>query len=116
MRWSILACPRRSISRSAATICRTPIATAQELAAQIRELNGVSDVLIPQDLDYPALELNVNREMASRLGLISREVVDNVITALNSNHMIAPSYWVDPKTRQRLHADRAVSRCADSSR
>ncbi len=72
--------------------------TARELAAQIRGLKGVSDVMIPQDLDYPALKLDVNREMASRLGLSSREVVDNVITALNSNQMIAPSYWVDPKT------------------
>ncbi|MBV9075277.1 MAG: efflux RND transporter permease subunit, partial [Acidobacteria bacterium] len=54
--------------------------------------------LIPQDLDYPALKVDVDREMASRLGLSSREVVDNVITALNSNQMIAPSYWVDPKT------------------
>jgi hydrophobic/amphiphilic exporter-1 (mainly G- bacteria), HAE1 family len=44
------------------------------------------------------LRLDVNREMASRLGLSSREVVDNVITALASNQMIAPSYWVDPKT------------------
>ncbi|HKT24631.1 MAG TPA: efflux RND transporter permease subunit [Terriglobales bacterium] len=72
--------------------------TAQELATKIRGLKGVSDVLIPQDLDYPALKVNVDREMASRLGLSSREVVDNVITALNSNQMIAPSYWVDPKT------------------
>ena len=37
-----------------------------------------------------------------------REVVNNVITALTSNQMIAPSYWVDPQERQRLHADRAV--------
>ena len=55
-------------------------------------------MLIPQDLDYPALRLDVNREMASRLGLTSKEVVDNVITALSSNQMIAPSFWVDPKT------------------
>jgi hydrophobic/amphiphilic exporter-1 (mainly G- bacteria), HAE1 family len=72
--------------------------TAQQLAAKIRDAKGVSDVLIPQDLDYPALKVNVDREMASRLGLSSREIVDNVITALNSNQMIAPSYWVDPKT------------------
>ena len=72
--------------------------TAQELAHKIRQLPGVSDVLIPQDLDYPALRLDVNREMASRLGLSSREVVNNVITALVSNQMIAPSYWVDPKS------------------
>jgi HAE1 family hydrophobic/amphiphilic exporter-1 len=36
--------------------------------------------------------------MASRLGLNSREVVEDVITALTSNQMIAPSYWVDPKS------------------
>ena len=73
-------------------------ATAHALSAKIGEVKGVSDVQIPQDLDYPALRLDVNREMASRLGLSSREVVDNVITALNSNQMIAPSYWVDPKS------------------
>jgi HAE1 family hydrophobic/amphiphilic exporter-1 len=72
-------------------------ATASKLAAQIRNLKGVSDVLIPQDLDYPGLELDVNREMAGRLGLDSSEIVDNVITALTSNGMIAPSYYVDPK-------------------
>lgn len=71
--------------------------TASALAQKIRGLHGVSDVLIPQDLDYPGIQLNVNREMAARLGLNSREVVNNVITALTSNGMIAPSYWVDPK-------------------
>jgi multidrug efflux pump subunit AcrB len=72
-------------------------ATASTLAAKIRNLKGVSDVLIPQDMDYPGLELDVNREMAGRLGLDSSEIVDNVITALTSNGMIAPSYYVDPK-------------------
>jgi len=72
-------------------------ATAQDLARKVRGVSGVSDVLVPQDLDYPGIDLNVNREMAARLGLSSKEVVDNVITALTSNGMIAPSYWVDPK-------------------
>ena len=46
----------------------------------------------------PALQLNVNRERASELGLSPKEVVDNLITALTSDAMIAPSYWVDPKS------------------
>jgi hydrophobic/amphiphilic exporter-1 (mainly G- bacteria), HAE1 family len=58
----------------------------------------VADVLIPQDIDYPGLELNINREQASLLGLSPKDVVDNVITALTSDGMIAPSYWIDPKT------------------
>jgi multidrug efflux pump subunit AcrB len=49
-------------------------------------------------MDDPALQMNVNRERASELGLSPKEVVDNVITALTSDAMIAPSYWVDPKS------------------
>jgi len=72
--------------------------TATELAQKIRALPGVSDVLVPQDVDYPALQLDIDRQRASQLGLSSKEVVGNVITALTSDQMIAPSYWVDPKT------------------
>ena len=71
-------------------------AVASEMAAKVRQLRDVSDVLIPQDLDYPGIELNVRREMAARLGLTATDVVNNVVTALTSNGMIAPSYWVDP--------------------
>ena len=71
---------------------------ASEIAAKARQLRDVSDVLIPQDLDYPGIELNVRREMAARLGLTATDVVNNVVTALTSNGMIAPSYWVDPRS------------------
>ena len=72
-------------------------AVASEIARKLRSLRDVSDVLIPQDLDYPGLQLDVHREMAARLGLTASDVVNNVVTALTSNGMIAPSYWVDPK-------------------
>ena len=73
-------------------------AVAAQLRNRVRRLKGVSDVLIPQDVDYPALRLNIDRERASLVGLSQKEVVDNVITALTSNQMIAPSFWVDPKS------------------
>ena len=71
---------------------------ALDLARQFKALPGVSDVYVPQDMDYPALQVNVNRERASELGLSPREVIGNLITALTSDAMIAPSYWVDPKS------------------
>jgi hydrophobic/amphiphilic exporter-1 (mainly G- bacteria), HAE1 family len=73
-------------------------AIAQKVALQLKGSRNVSDVLIPQDIDYPGLELNIDREQASLLGLTPKDVVDNVITALTSNGVIAPSYWIDPKT------------------
>jgi multidrug efflux pump subunit AcrB len=71
---------------------------AKRIATKVQGLRNVSDVLIPQNLKYPGLELNIDRERASLIGLSPKEVVDNVITALTSNGMIAPSYWIDPKT------------------
>ncbi|MDW5266203.1 MULTISPECIES: efflux RND transporter permease subunit [Acidobacteriaceae] len=71
---------------------------AQETAAKLRKLSSINDVLVPQDLDYPGLELNINREHAALLGVSPKDVVDNVITALTSDGMIAPSFWVDPKS------------------
>jgi multidrug efflux pump subunit AcrB len=72
--------------------------TALKLAAKIRDIPGVADVFTPQDEDYPALRLNVDRMRASEMGLSQQEVVNNIITALTSNTMIAPSFWIDPKT------------------
>jgi multidrug efflux pump subunit AcrB len=72
--------------------------TAVKLSSQIRQIPGVADVFTPQDEDYPALQLNVDRTRASELGLHQQEIVGNIITALTSNTMIAPSFWIDPKT------------------
>jgi multidrug efflux pump subunit AcrB len=71
---------------------------AARIAQQAKALPGVSDVLVPQDVDYPALHVDIDRERASELGLSAKEVLDSLITALTSDGMIAPSYWIDPKT------------------
>src|SRR5579864_4449615 len=71
---------------------------AENLAGEIRQIHGVGQVYVPQDMNYPALRLDVDRVHAGELGLTQKDVVDNVITALNSNYMIAPNYWVDRKS------------------
>ena len=73
-------------------------AVATEIARNVRALPDVADVLVPPDMDYPALDLNLDRVRADQLGLSAKEAVSSVITALTSDAMIAPSYWVDPKT------------------
>src|SRR5271163_482673 len=72
--------------------------TAQNLAERIRRLPGVGQIYIPQDMNYPSIRMDIDRVHAGELGLTQKDVVDNVITALNSNIMIAPNYWVDYKT------------------
>jgi multidrug efflux pump subunit AcrB len=71
---------------------------ARSLSQKIKAMPNVSGVYIPQDLDYPGLALNIDRERASLIGLSAKDVVNNVITALTSDGMVAPTYWIDPKT------------------
>src|SRR5258708_8094022 len=92
--------------------------TALKLASEIGRIPGVADAFIPQDIDYPALHLDIDRTRASEMGLDQREVVDNVITALAANQRIAPSYWIDPKTGYDYmltvqYAERQVNTLAD---
>lgn len=70
---------------------------AQEIAAKLRLSPDIADVYMPQDLDNPALRIDVDRLHAAKLGLSEREVLANVITSLNSNQMIAPNLWIDPR-------------------
>jgi multidrug efflux pump subunit AcrB len=72
--------------------------TATEIAQKVRALPGVKEAMLPQDMDYPAIELQIDRQRASQLGLSAKEVVSNVITALVSNGLIAPTFWADPKS------------------
>jgi multidrug efflux pump subunit AcrB len=71
---------------------------AEKLAGKLRTLSTVSDVYIPQSLKYPGLALDIDRERASLSGLTPKDIVDNVITAMTSDGVIAPTYWIDPKT------------------
>lgn len=71
---------------------------AREVNARVRKLPEVAGTFIPEESNYPTLRINVDRVKAARLGLNQRDVVSNVITALTSNQMIAPSIWIDPKT------------------
>jgi len=73
-------------------------ALAKTMSEKIKAMPNVSGVYIPQSLDYPGIALSIDREKASLIGLSTKEVVDNVITAMTSDGMVAPSYWIDPKT------------------
>jgi multidrug efflux pump subunit AcrB len=80
------------------TDLKASFAIASRIGAQLKKEKGVEDVYTPQDLDYPALRVDIDRTRAAQLGLEQKEIVSNVITALTSNQMIAPSFWVDPRT------------------
>ncbi len=74
---------------------------AAAFAAQriISRLPEVSQTFIPQESEYPTLNIEVDRIKAARLGVTQKEVVSSVITALDSNMYIAPSIWIDHENK-----------------
>lgn len=70
-------------------------AIATELKQKLKTLPDVSQTFIAQELDYPTLNIKVDRVKAARLGVAQQTVISNVITALDSNLYIKPSIWID---------------------
>lgn len=73
-------------------------AYAKKIMEKARAIPGIGDMLIPQDIDAPSLRINIDRSNASALSLSARDVISNMITALVSNGMIQPNYWIDPSS------------------
>jgi HAE1 family hydrophobic/amphiphilic exporter-1 len=71
---------------------------AREIASKVAALPETGRSTFRRTWIIPGIRMDVNRVHAAELGLTQKDVVDNVITALNSNVMIAPNYWVDRKT------------------
>ncbi|HEY6837443.1 MAG TPA: efflux RND transporter permease subunit, partial [Geobacteraceae bacterium] len=62
----------------------------------MRGIPGTADVHINQVLDYPALQVDVDRERAARLGMSERDVATSALISLSSSTLIAPSFFLNP--------------------
>lgn len=71
---------------------------AEDLVAKLREIPGAADVQIAQALDYPQLDIQVDRTRAKYMGLDQEEVAQTILTALGSSVGYSPTIWVDPAT------------------
>ena len=75
--------------------------TLDEIARSIQQLAaavpGAVDVRISQRLDYPQLDIEVDRIKAALLGLTQEDVIKNVVTALNSSIGFDPAFWIDER-------------------
>jgi multidrug efflux pump subunit AcrB len=71
-------------------------AKARQALADLRKTPGVVDAHIFQVPDAPAIKLDVDRTLASQVGMTQHDVADNVLVTLNSSVMIAPNFWLNP--------------------
>jgi multidrug efflux pump subunit AcrB len=74
-------------------------AVAQKLRQEMAKIPGIADVHIHQITDYPTLQVDVDRVMASELGLTQQSVTGTVLVSLSSTSQLTPNYWVNPQNR-----------------
>ncbi len=70
---------------------------AHAIARECRGVDGAKDIRVAQRIDFPAIEVEVDRTKAAYLGVTQEDVVQNIVTATNSSVSFAKSFWIDPK-------------------
>ncbi len=75
------------------------LAVAQKLRQEIAKVPGIADVHLHQITDVPDLRLDVDRIMASELGLTQQDVAGSVLVSLSSTTQVSPNFWVNPANR-----------------
>jgi multidrug efflux pump subunit AcrB len=72
---------------------------AKKLRRELSKIAGIADVHLHQITDQPTLRLDVDRIMASELGLSQQNVAGSVLVSLSSTSQTTPNYWVNPLNR-----------------
>ncbi|HEY1736567.1 MAG TPA: efflux RND transporter permease subunit, partial [Methylovirgula sp.] len=72
-------------------------AYADEIYKQIANVPGVADARIQQAFNVPTLYVNVNRTLASDVGLTEEDVATSLQDTLASSLQTAPTFWLNPK-------------------
>ena len=73
-------------------------ATAQRILNAIQKVPGVVDSRIIQIMDFPALQIDVDRQRAARLGVAQRDVANNMLTSLAGSALVGPTYFLNPQS------------------
>jgi multidrug efflux pump subunit AcrB len=68
---------------------------AEGLKERIAQIPGAADVHIHQVVDWPEIDIDVDRDKAGQVGLTQRDVSNSVLVSLSSSGQVAPTQWVD---------------------
>jgi multidrug efflux pump subunit AcrB len=75
-------------------------AFAQKIKDEVQKLPFIRDLQYAQELQYPTMDININRQRAGQFGLTMADVVRSVVPATSSSRFTQPNYWVDANAGQ----------------
>ena len=74
------------------------LAAAKRIEAKLKRVRGAVDVHIQQVLDVPEFMADVDRRMASEMGLTEQQIANAMNISLSGSYQVTPNFWADPKS------------------
>ena len=71
--------------------------SAQRILREIQKVPGIVDPRIQQVLDFPTIQIDVDRQRAARMGIAQRDVANNMLTSLAGSALVGPTYYLNPQ-------------------
>jgi CzcA family heavy metal efflux pump len=72
-------------------------AYAVDLLKRIRTVPGIADLRIQQVFNYPQINVDVDRTLASEVGLTQRDVANSLLITLSGSQQVHPNFWLNPE-------------------
>jgi multidrug efflux pump subunit AcrB len=73
-------------------------AYAETIRKALGQIDSLQDLQFAQPLDYPAVEVKMDRELAGRSGVTAEDVARSLVAATSSSRFVVPNYWRAPDT------------------
>jgi len=71
---------------------------AQQIRSELNREPGIVDLRLGQVPKTPTLAVNVDRTLASEVGVKQTDVASDLLVSLSSSNQTAPNYWLDTKS------------------
>src|SRR5262249_17574242 len=72
-------------------------AYATDLLKRIRTVPGIADLRIQQVFNYPQINVEVDRTLASDVGLTQRDIANSLLVTLSGSQQVHPNFWLNPE-------------------
>ncbi|MFN0122228.1 MAG: efflux RND transporter permease subunit [Blastocatellia bacterium] len=69
---------------------------ADKVLAEMKKIPTLRDLQFGQPLDYPTVDIRVDRKRAGQLGVTVEQISRSLTAATSSSRFIQPTYWRDP--------------------
>ena len=71
---------------------------ARIIANEMRKAEGTADIRIAQRMDYPIIDIEIDRVKAAYAGVNVEDIMKNLVTSTNSSIGFDPAFWIDERS------------------